>query len=584
MVYFMIIAILCARNAISLPTYCISEKFQQLVQARFPTISTQLIDSEMNKLNNSSASEYFRAHELLAYKFLMFTPNPFRRVSCAEATLEYVPFVPFYWRPLSTSQTHNMSSLIEDIISFMEWEQLHPPAHPTQKFTVASPFNFRTLMGFGMPTPVRRGYAWDTVSKFVMSLYIGHYERWPQCPDLLRKPWKYVAEIPYVPYNTVPAITLDPVAIIPAESGRPRKRFLFFAGRLSESLYGPEQVCSVRQAVASLAHFQNAIFINVTNQEFDGPLQPRIFQFMRETEFCIVSKSDSYSSSALYHAIAAGCIPIVVSDWFTFAYPWAIPYEEFTIRILEADFLTNPTEAINRARELYGSAETMSRMRESMRKWSAYLSFQTVSVSSTDYTTVIQPHIQNRVKVVSQSPTIASTALSSPATRDSSVGPQVQFSVLPFELMLWEMKIMFLSNTSSFDSTGNEKMYPNAAPAATIPCIRPFTCTHTGQTLAELAVKYTTPLTDSRGHLCKHASRLIGMYKIVYFMQCVRILWPLAPGQHKRYDNNHLSDEEKAFIALFFNGTEVSPAYPPLPRATEWNILPLQRAVINTLI
>jgi hypothetical protein len=41
-------------------------------------------------------------------------------------------------------------------------------------------------MGIGMPTQVRRG-AWDTVSEFVMSLSIGHYERWPQCPDLLEK-------------------------------------------------------------------------------------------------------------------------------------------------------------------------------------------------------------------------------------------------------------------------------------------------------------------------------------------------------------------------------------------------------------
>ena len=54
------------------------------------------------------------------------------------------------------------------------------------KFTVASTYNLRMEMGIGMPTQVRRG-AWDTVSEFVMSLSIGHYERWPQCPDLLEK-------------------------------------------------------------------------------------------------------------------------------------------------------------------------------------------------------------------------------------------------------------------------------------------------------------------------------------------------------------------------------------------------------------
>ena len=43
-----------------------------------------------------------------------------------------------------------------------------------------------------------KGEAWTKISKFVMDLSIGHYERWPQCPDLLRKSWKYVVELPFV--------------------------------------------------------------------------------------------------------------------------------------------------------------------------------------------------------------------------------------------------------------------------------------------------------------------------------------------------------------------------------------------------
>lgn len=575
----------------SLPTYCINEKFQSLVQTRFPSIhSIELFDKELNQLSETSASEFFRSHDLLAYKFLVLTPNPFRRTSCADASLEYIPFVPFYWRPLSSLQTHNMSSMIEDIISFMEWEQLHPSPYHIQRFTVASPFNFRTLMGFGMPTPIRRGYAWDTVSKFVMSLYIGHYERWPQCPDLLRKPWKYVVEIPYVPFNTLSSTTL-PVTVTTTNSvvqdrskSDTRKRILFFAGRLPDFLYGPEQVCSVRQNIASLATYSNSLFINITNLEFEGPIQPKLFQYMKESQFCLVSKSDSYSSSALYHAITAGCVPIVISDWFTFAYPWAIPYEEFVVRVLETDFLINPIGAINRVIELHGTPQELSRMRASMFKYSSYLSFQPLSTTSPEYREV-QVDIKNRVSLVSQSSAVASAVLSSSLTSlsDTATHSQIEYSFVPFELMLWEMKIMFHSNTSTFDSSGNEKMYPAAAATATIPCVKPFTCTHTGKSLAELAVKFETPLTDARGHLCKHASRLIGMYKIVYFMQCVRILWPLAPGQLKRYDNNHLVDEEKAFISLFFNGTKISPPYPPLSDQAQTNIVSLRKAIAYSI-
>ena len=217
-------------------------------------------------------------------------------------------------------------------------------------------------------------------------------------------------------------------------------------------------------------------------------------------------------------------------------------------------------------------------MRASMRRWSTYLSFQAVPTASSMYKAT-QIDLQNRVNVVSHSPAVAAAALSFTVPTSTMDTNGIEYSVLPFELMLWEMKIMFHSNTSSFDSSGNDKLYPAAAATATIPCVKPFTCTHTGQTLVELAMKFPTPLSDTRGHLCKHASRLIGMYKIVYFMQCVRILWPLAPGQHKRYDNNHLQDEEKAFIALFFNGTEVSPAYPPLAQVALSNIVSLHRAI-----
>ena len=75
-------------------------------------------------------------------------------------------------------------------------------------------------------------------------------------------------------------------------------------------------------------------------------------------------------------------------------------------------------------------------------------------------------------------------------------------------------------------------------------------------------------LPDKRPPLCRRAHGLIGMYKMVYFMGCVRILWPLRPGHFKPHDERTLSIEEKAFVTEFHK-TGFSPTvYPPLNNET----------------
>ena len=68
---------------------------------------------------------------------------------------------------------------------------------------------------------------------------------------------------------------------------------------------------------------------------------------------------------------------------------------------------------------------------------------------------------------------------------------------------------------------------------------------------------------DRRSHLCKHNTRLIGHYRLVFFMQCVRIIWPLQPGTFKPVDNvlkmNNvpigIGDEEKEFVLNYHNAS-----------------------------
>ena len=82
-------------------------------------------------------------------------------------------------------------------------------------------------------------------------------------------------------------------------------------------------------------------------------------------------------------------------------------------------------------------------------------------------------------------------------------------------------------------------------------CYNPLSCK---SRVASLSVK-SLNLNETRTHLCAHKSRLMGRYKIVYFMQCVRILWPLTPGVLKSIDSQPgaLSANDLIFIKTFHN-------------------------------
>lgn len=64
-------------------------------------------------------------------------------------------------------------------------------------------------------------------------------------------------------------------------------------------------------------------------------------------------------------------------------------------------------------------------------------------------------------------------------------------------------------------------------------------------------------LTETRSHLCQHASRIVGHYKIVFFMSCVRILWPPKLCQWKPADlgPSGVTPTDKDFVEKFHNVT-----------------------------
>ena len=199
---------------LTIPKYCIDTTSITIFSKRLTCLSDTYTNDkallsnplvkEMQLLRNTNASEYTRSHELLAYLYYVDSNNPYR-VDCddADVEIEYIPLIPINWKigTSSLSSQCTYAAFIQDILSYMKHIKTRQKIIP--RFTVVSTFNFRTAMGTGMPTQVRRGEAWNTISEFVMSVYIGHYERWPQCPDLLRKSWKHVIELPYIPMTSV---------------------------------------------------------------------------------------------------------------------------------------------------------------------------------------------------------------------------------------------------------------------------------------------------------------------------------------------------------------------------------------------
>lgn len=533
--------------------------------------------AELNQLMKESATEYFRSHELFAHAFFVESKqlNPHRRDRYIEAEFEYIPLLPLYWIA-KQNPTCGYRTMIDSILQVQaylvdrdnKYQVSNPLSGIKPKFSVTSTFNLRTVLGTGMPTQVRKGAAWESVSAFVMSLSIGHYERWPQCPDLLRKSFKYVVELPYVvpAQDTLPMpststrqhskASISATASAGIDKAQAERKYMFhYSGNFA--LFGPEMICSVRNAVINISNRKDTIVVNTTISDASSAYNTALGRtFSAQSVFCLVVKGDSYSTSFLYTALHYGCIPVVISDWYTFSFPWLIPYEKFTLRVTEADFLLNPGFVLDYIRDTIGSNVGLtSSMRREMAEYAGLLSYQTVVYGSASYHSLLQHDVYH----------------SRSKDHGNSVGISRAFSTyIPLELMLLELRY----------NQQPHQHYNN------VPCLRPSMCARDhihNTTYIPTPVEYTFPAKskarsiphkytevthvngaqtivekvgyevsndgyqvkaislpaydDIRTHLCRHSNRLIGSYKIVYYMQCVRILWPLHPGTFRPVDN-----------------------------------------------
>jgi hypothetical protein len=641
---------------------------------------------ELQYLYENNALEYFRGHELLAYHFFLeYLPvNPHFTSNFSNAEMEYLPVLPLHWRA-TMIETCNYTYFIQYMLEIQSYLDLRDSQYlalydvtknngrskslPT-KFLIASTYNMRTMWGSGMASQQRKGPQWTAMSSLIQNVSIGHYERWPQCPDLLRKWWKYIVELPYLPlvghfYNFEDIIyneisgggendaglsvnlnvetmnLLNPINTfskyqnllkvkeenllsslsdmsnlqtnegsggsggmsgraggdVGASGGRgggvvndgsnnfmgapnenilqqqdgagggggggafgapgdgigenggstsaadsnsllQNRRFTFlFIGNLE--MVGPNKVCSIRSILSSLLPRNDLMMIHLplhepmpgneviddeevkksrnywknqgkttegdgtTTNEQEGSTEEegqgitngvysKIFNYIEQSIFCLVSTSTSYSSAFFYHAIAGDCIPIVINDWFVFSFPWIISYETFVIRVLEADFIKAPNEVLNEIKGRYlpsfssssssvsgsssGSVDgnvnpssssyylLLNNMRKAMLKMKYYLSYETIPYSSSRYYKLLfsDVHTYYHYHYNAQRISRGSGAILKRKTgATSSSGTKVQ-TILPFELFLLELRY----------SGKDHKYYNN------IPCYRPYMCSH----------------------------------------------------------------------------------------------------------
>lgn len=109
-------------------------------------------------------------------------------------------------------------------------------------------------------------------------------------------------------------------------------------------------------------------------------------QAMHASRFCLHLRGDTSTSRRLFDSVAAGCIPIIVSDYigpnmpFSFAAgqpplrPPRVRYDDWLIRIREADFVADPRAAIDSVLDRFllpppgGGAPLIAGMQAAMRR------------------------------------------------------------------------------------------------------------------------------------------------------------------------------------------------------------------------
>ena len=124
----------------------------------------------------------------------------------------------------------------------------------------------------------------------------------------------------------------------------------------------------------------------------------------------------------------------------------------------------------------------------------------------------------------------------------SAEGRNLTFkSMIPVELFLQELKLA---------STPNNNLH--------IPCTNPAKCLPAVPAL-DLR-KYT--IQSTRSSFCRHVRKLVGYYKLVLNMQCIRLFFPVNPAAHVSPSSMarlNLTPKDVNFVRIFHNISGAQP-------------------------
>jgi hypothetical protein len=191
-------------------------------------------------------------------------------------------------------------------------------------------------------------------------------------------------------------------------------------------------------------------------------------------------------------------------------------------------------------------------MREHMEHWARYLSY-TPQIAEANASTSLSrtTHDMQRGAIVTAS------EFTGEGVREGEKVESIR-TVIPFEFMLREMRYHHLKGIE--DSKAKAAAGTKSAAKKSVPlsesdkadryCYSPHSCS-----TRVSALPLSGLLNETRSHICAHRSRFVGRYKMVYFMQCVRMLWPIAPAAMKAVDlrPRGLSLQDQSFVKQFHN-------------------------------
>lgn len=156
-----------------------------------------------------------------------------------------------------------------------------------------------------------------------------------------------------VPFTTHSALADELLATGGVVSYKNKKKQTFFKGTLARGAEGALGVQTMSRVALKKLEGHEAHDVFVSGDDKDGDLgthplstsgsKTSYADGMRSSTFCWIPRGDNPTSRRIFDAIAAGCIPVVVSDDIASYLPfrWVVDWRSMILQVPEAVFAKN---------------------------------------------------------------------------------------------------------------------------------------------------------------------------------------------------------------------------------------------------